>query len=358
MGLGLPMHSKHFITALCATTALLLTNCAEQSRMSNVAQLPIKLSPMLPKANLTGSIQIDGSSTVFPITEAIVKEFRKHNQKVKIDSNFSGTGGGFKKFCKGEINISTASRPILLKEMEACRQSGIAYIELPIGFDALTIVVNPKNSWANNITVSELKKLWEPTAERKVKTWKQVRASWPDRPIKLFGPGKNSGTYDYFTEVVTGQDIGSRSDYTASEDDNDLVQEVSKDPEAFGYFGFAYYEANQRKLKALAINNGQSIVSPSRESVEKAKYQPFSRPLFIYVNAKATQDKPEIRAFIDFYLTNSQKLVNSVGYISLPDEGYQLSFLHFQRGKVGTVFEGKPQPNLTIGQLLRKQAEF
>jgi phosphate transport system substrate-binding protein len=350
--------SIKYSTAVILASTLLLTGCGGQERTADSAQVPVQLTPRLPNPNLSGTVQIDGSSTVFPITEAIVKEFSKHNQKVKINSKFSGTGGGFKKFCKGETNISSASRPILLKEMEVCRQSGTAYIELPIGFDALTIVVNPKNSWANDITVAELKQLWEPAAQGKVKTWKQVRASWPARSIKLFGPGKNSGTYDYFTEVLTGKDAGSRSDYTASENDNDLVQGVSKDPEALGYFGFAYYEANQSKLKVLGVDDGQGAVLPSRETVEKTQYQPFSRPLFIYVNAKAAQDKPELQAFVNFYLTNSQKLVNSVGYIPLPEEGYRLSFLHFQRGKIGTVFGGTPQPNLTIGQLLRKQAAF
>jgi phosphate transport system substrate-binding protein len=352
------MNIKYATAVLLFASSLFLTGCGGQNQTAESAQIPVQLTPRLPNPSLTGTIQIDGSSTVFPITEAIVKEFSQHNQKVKINNKFSGTGGGFKKFCQGETNISSASRPILRKEMEACRQSGTAYIELPIGFDALTVVVNRQNNWANGITVIELKQLWEPAAQGKVKTWRQVRASWPARPIKLFGPGKDSGTYDYFAEVVTGKDAGSRSDYTASENDNDLVQGVSKDPEALGYFGFAYYESNRSKLKALGVDNGQGTVLPSRETVEKAQYQPFSRPLFIYVNSKAAQDKPEIRAFVDFYLTNSQRLVNSVGYIPLPEEGYRLSFLHFQRGKVGTVFGGTPQPNLTIGQLLRKQAAF
>ncbi|WP_404785401.1 PstS family phosphate ABC transporter substrate-binding protein [Altericista sp. CCNU0014] len=347
-----------FSSAILSAIGFLLAACGGPERVADSAQLPVQLTPQLPDASLTGTIQIDGSSTVFPITEAIVKAFKTHNQKVQIDSKFSGTGGGFKRFCKGETHISAASRPILEQEMEVCRQAGTAYIELPIGFDALTIVVNPQNSWAKDITVAELKRLWEPAAQGKVKTWRQVRSSWPATPVKLFGPGKDSGTYDYFTEVVVGKDGASRSDYTASENDNDLVAGVSKDPGALGYFGFAYFEANQSKLKVLGIDNGQGIVEPSRETVEKAQYQPLARPLFIYVNSKAAQDKPELRSFVNFYLSSGKKLVNAAGYIPLPEEGYRLSLLHFERGKVGTVFGGTPQPNLTIGQLLRKQAAF
>lgn len=345
-------------TVILGATALLLTACGGTERVADSAQLPVQLTPRLPDANLTGTLRIDGSSTVFPITEAIAKEFKTHNKTIQIESKFSGTGGGFKKFCKSETDISSASRPILTKEMEACRQAGTAYIELPIGFDALTIAVHPQNSWAEDITVAELKQLWEPAAQGKVKTWKQVRSSWPARPIKLFGAGKDSGTYDYFTEVIMGKDGASRSDYSSSEDDNDTVKGISQDPGAMGYFGFAYYEANPSKLKALAVNSGTGPVLPSRETVEKSQYQPLARPLFIYVNSKAAQDKPALRAFIDFYLTNSKELVNTVGYIPLPEEGYRLSVLHFQRGKVGTVFGGTPKPNLTIGQLLRKQAAF
>lgn len=310
-------------------------------------------------SSLAGNVRIDGSSTVFPITKAIAEEFRKTqtgNVQVKVD--FSGTGGGFEKFCAGKTDINNASRPILEKEMAACKRAGVAYIELPVAFDALTVAANPKNGWAKDITMAELQKIWEPAAEGKITTWQQIRPSWPNRPLKLFGPGKDSGTFDYFTAVTMGQDGASRSDYIASEDDNVLVQGVSKDPIALGYFGFAYYEENQGKLKALAVDNGQGPVMPSRQTVENAEYQPLSRPLFIYVNSKSAQDKPEVEAFVEFYLKNARQLVDDVGYIPLPEEGYHLSWIHFQRGKVGTVFSGQPQPNLTIGELLRKQAKF
>lgn len=343
--------------------AAALTGCGGQTQTTSSQQTQPQTTAVETVANAgsatKGTIQIDGSSTVYPITDAVAKKYReKRGEQTQINVQFSGTGGGFKKFCAGETDISNASRPILAKEMEACNQGGVRYIELPIAFDALTIVVNPQNTWAKDITIDELKKIWEPAAQGKVTNWKQVRAGYPDRSLKLFGPGTDSGTYDYFTEVVTGSDGGSRTDFTGSEDDEVIAQGVEKDANALGYFGYAYYEQHKVRLRALPVNSGKGIVEPSRETVEKAQYQPFSRPLFIYVNAKAAQEKPEIREFVTFYLENASSLVNSVGYVPLPDEGYRLSFVHFQRGKVGTVFEGTPQPNLTIAELLRKQAVF
>ena len=232
------------------------------------------------------------------------------------------------------------------------------YIELPIAFDALTVAVHPQNTWANNITIAELKKIWSPSAQGKITRWKQVRSSWPDRPLKLYGAGKDSGTFDYFTEAVVGTPRASRSDYTASEDDDVLVQEVSKDPNALGYFGFAYYEANLNKLKAVAVNNNKEAVLPSRQTVEKAQYQPLSRPLFIYVNVEAAQTKPAVKNFVDFYIKKAPTSVSSVGYVPIPAEAYHLDYVHFNRGKVGTVFAGEAQINLTISELLRKQAKF
>jgi phosphate transport system substrate-binding protein len=316
-----------------------------------------EVTPLMPTA---AGIQIDGSSTVFPITEAITKAYQATpaGKTVTIGSKFSGTGGGFKKFCAGETDISSASRPILKAELAACSQAGVRFIELPIAFDALTIVVNPQNTWAQDITVEELKKIWEPAAQGKITTWQQVRASYPNQPLKLFGPGKDSGTFDYFTEVTMGKDGGSRTDYTASEDDNQLVQGVENDPNALGYFGFAYYEREQQRLRALAVDGGKGAVLPSREAVEKAKYQPYARPLFIYVNVTSAQQRPGVQEFVDFYIKSAKTVVPTVGYIPLPDEGYHLTSVHFFRGKVGTVFEGVPQPNLTITELLRKQAVF
>jgi phosphate transport system substrate-binding protein len=309
-------------------------------------------------------IKIDGSSTVYPITNLVASEFQaaqvKANPKnqTKLEVAFSGTSGGFKKFCAGETDISDASRPILQDEMALCNQNNVRYIELPVAFDALTVVVNPQNTWAQDITVAELKKMWEPAAQGKITKWNQVRASWPDRPLNLYGAGKDSGTFDYFTEAIVGQSKASRTDYTASEDDNVLVKGVSQDPNALGYFGLAYYEANPNQLKALGVDNGKEPVLPSRQTVEKNQYQPLARPMFIYVNVQSAQNKPEVREFVDFYLQNAPTLVDDVGYVPLPDEGYHLAKVHFNRGKVGTVFDGQAELNLTLGELLRKQATF
>jgi phosphate transport system substrate-binding protein len=305
------------------------------------------------------SIKIDGSSTVYPITQAVAQEFKTSNKEpVDLSVNFSGTSGGFKKFCAGETDISNASRPIQAKEMEACRQAGVAYIELPIAFDALTVVTNPQNDWLKSLTTADLKKIWEPAAEKKITRWNQVRPDFPNSQIALFGPGKDSGTFDYFTEAIVGKVDSSRTDYTASEDDNVLVKGVSQNPNALGYFGLAYYESRAKDLKAVAIDSGKGAVLPSRQTLEAGQYQPLSRPLFIYINSSAAQKKPELKQFVEYYLEKAPQMVSSVGYVPLPEEGYYLTKIHFQRGKVGTVFDGKSEFNLTIGELLRKQATF
>ncbi len=303
-------------------------------------------------------IKIDGSSTVYPIAEAATKQFLSENPEplLEVKVNFSGTGGGFKKFCAGETDINGASRPIRKEEMEACDRAQVRYVELPIAFDALTVVVNRQNNWASSMTVQELKKIWSPTADQKILRWQQVRSSWPDRPLNLFGPGSDSGTFDYFTKAIISQAGASRKDYVSSEDDRTLVQGITQDPNALGYFGYAYYQENQNQLKAVAIDSGKGPVLPSPETVAGAIYQPLSRPLFIYVNYKAAQDNPALEEFVEFYLEKAPEIVKGVGYLPLPNEGYHLAKIHFQRGKAGTVFEGKPEFNLTIGELLRKQA--
>ena len=305
------------------------------------------------------SISIDGSSTVYPITQAVAEEFtttKSNAEKIKV--NFSGTGGGFKKFCVGETSINNASRPISAAEMKACKQAGVAYIELPIAFDAVTVVVNPQNNWLESITTEELKKIWEPAANQKITNWNQVRSDLPNKPLTLYGPGADSGTFDYFTEAIVGFPGESRTDYVASEDDNILVQGVSQDPNALGYFGLAYYESRANEMKAVAVDSGKGAVLPSRETVEAGEYQPLSRPLFIYVNSSAAQKNPALKEFVEFYLKKAPEIVSFVGYVPLPEEGYKLTQMHFQRGKVGTVFDGKSEFNLTIGELLRKQASF
>jgi phosphate transport system substrate-binding protein len=303
-------------------------------------------------------VKIDGSSTVYPITEAVAEEFQTMKKgAVKVTVGISGTGGGFKKFCRGETDISDASRPILAKEMEACKQAGIQYIELPVAYDALTVVVHPQNSWAKSMTVAELKKIWEPAAQGKIINWKQVNPAWPDVPLKLYGPGADSGTFDYFTEAVVQKAKSSRGDYTASEDDNVLVQGVSRDRGGLGYFGFAYYLENQKKLHAVAIDGGKGPVMPSPKTVEDGTYQPLSRPIFIYVNAKA-MDKPEVKEFVEFYLKNAPKLVKEVKYVPLPANAYTMALEHFHKRKLGTVFGGESEVGLKIEELLKREAKL
>ncbi len=269
-------------------------------------------------------VRIDGSSTVYPVTEAVAEDFQKaKKQQVKVTVGISGTGGGFKKFCRGEIDIADASRPILEKERENCKAAGIEYLELPVAFDALTVVVNPKNTFIKQLSIAEMKKMWEPAAQGKVTRWNQVNPAWPDQPMKLFGPGADSGTFDYFTEAVVGKSKSSRGDFTASEDDNVLVQGVSRDVNGLGYFGFAYYVENQDKLKAVAIVNekGQAV-APSMEAVEKGTYTPLARPIFIYVSAKSLA-KPEVKEFVEYYLANGAKLAKEVKYVPLPASAYR-----------------------------------
>jgi phosphate transport system substrate-binding protein len=305
-------------------------------------------------------IKIDGSSTVYPVTEAVAEEFQKAKKAaIKVTVGISGTGGGFKKFCRGETDISDASRPILLAEMEICRAAGIEYIELPVAYDAITIVVHHESDFLKSITVDELKRMWEPGAQGKISKWNQVNPSWPDLPLKLFGPGSDSGTFDYFTEAVVGKAKASRGDYTASEDDNVLVQGVSRDKGALGYFGFAYYAENEGKLKAVPVvaKPGAAAVLPSRKTVEEGTYVPLSRPIFIYIKAKSLE-KAEVREFVEYYLQNAAKLVNEVKYIPLPAEAYRTASEHVAKRKLGTVFGGTPEVGLKIEELLKREAKL
>ena len=301
---------------------------------------------------LSGSIAIDGSSTVFPITEAVAEEFRKEQRNVQVTVGIAGTGGGFQKFCNGETVISDASRPISNSEVQACAAKGIEYIELPVAYDGLAVVVNPQNNWASCITVAELKKLWEPAAQGTVTRWNQIRADWPNEPIKLFGPGTDSGTFDYFTEVINGKAKDSRGDYTPSEDDNVLVQGVAGDRYALGYFGLAYYEENKSRLKDVQVDGGKGggCVTPSQATVEGGTYSPLSRPLFIYVR-KSEAARPEVKAFVDFYLKNAATLAAEVGYVKFPDKFYTLVTARWTTGKVGTMY-ASAQPGATLEQLL------
>ena len=300
-------------------------------------------------------IKIDGSSTVYPITEAVAEEYQIAT-KVKVTVGISGTGGGFKKFCRGETDVQNASRPILKKEMDACKEAGIQYIELPVAYDGLTVVVNKNNDFVKSLTVEELKKMWEPSAQGKVKSWKQVNPAFPDTPLKLFGAGSDSGTFDYFTEAIVGKAKSSRGDYTASEDDNVLVQGVQSDKGGLGYFGFAYFEENEDKLKAVPIvaKKGAAAVMPTYESVKNGTYQPLARPLFIYVNATSAAFKPEVKAFINFYLDNAPTLVKEVKYIPLPANEYAAVGKHWKALKPGTGFDGTPEVGVKIEELLAR----
>ena len=304
-------------------------------------------------------IKIDGSSTVFPIAEAVAEEFQISKKgKVRVTVGIAGTGGGFKRFCRGETDISNASRPILKEEMEICRAAGIKYMELPVAFDALTVVVNPTNTWVKSLTVADLKKMWEPTAQGRVSQWSQVRSEWPAQPLMLFGPGADSGTFDYFTEAVNGKAKASRGDFTASEDDNTLVQGVENNKNALGYFGFAYYSAHKDKLRAVPIDNGKGKqVTPSIEAVIDGSYQPLSRPLFIYVRESAAQ-RPEVQEFIKFYLTEGANLAKEVGYVPLPPQAYVTTMKHFTDKKMGTVFGGVPEVGITIESLLAREGKL
>lgn len=305
-------------------------------------------------ASAQTTIKVDGSSTVFPITEAVAEEFQKSvGGKTQVTVGISGTGGGFKKFCRGETDVQDASRPILQKELNACKEAGITFLELPVAFDALTVVVNPKNDWAKTLTVAQLKLIWSPESQGKITSWNQVDPKFPALPLKLYGAGSDSGTFDYFTEAVNGKAKSTRSDYTASEDDNVLVQGVSNDKGAIGYFGMAYYTENQSRLKAVAVDNGKGGVLPSERTVMDGTYQPLSRPLFIYVSSKSLE-KPEVKAFVEFYLKNVPTLAREVKYVPLPESAYKIGMERVQKKLVGTAFEGKESIGGKIDDLMKK----
>ncbi|HYH55034.1 MAG TPA: PstS family phosphate ABC transporter substrate-binding protein, partial [Anseongella sp.] len=310
--------------------------------------------------SLTGKISIDGSSTVYPITEAVAEEFRAVERDVRVTVGVSGTGGGFKKFGRGETDISNASRPISSEEIALCKANGIEFIELPVAYDGLAVVINPANDFVDYLTVEELKKIWEPAAQGTITRWSQVREGWPDEPLNLYGAGVASGTYDYFTEAIVGKAKSSRGDYTASEDDNVLVQGIANDKNALGYFGLAYYLENSAKLKLVPIDdgnegNGAGPIAPSMETVSKGTYQPLARPEFIYINAESAK-REEMKAFVKFYLENAQELVEAVDYVPLEARAYELALQKFERGETGSVFgEGASIVGVSMVELLNKE---
>lgn len=330
-------------------------NIKSMAALLSLATLGLSAVPFAAQAQ---TVKVDGSSTVFPITEAVAEEFQIQKRgKVRVTVGIAGTGGGFKKFCRGETDISDASRPILAAEMEACRVAGIKYIELPIAYDALTIVVNPKATWIDQVTVAELKKMWEPAAQGSITKWSQVNPKWPNQPLKLFGPGSDSGTFDYFTEAVNGKAKSSRGDFTASEDDNVLVQGVTQDQYALGYFGYAYYAANTGKMKAVkVVNSSGQPVGPSEAAVLDGSYNPMSRPLFIYVNVDSMK-KAEVKDFVEFYLSNAAQMSKEVKYVPLAAAAYQTAKDHVKNGKLGTVFGGEAKVGLRVEDLLKMEAK-
>lgn len=302
------------------------------------------------------TVKVDGSSTVFPITEAVAEEFQKSKRgKVLVTVGISGTGGGFKKFCRGETDVQDASRPIKAKEVAKCEEKGIGYIELPVAYDAITLVVSKDNTWMKDITLAELKKVWEPAAQGKIKTWNQVRDGWPNKPIRLYGAGADSGTFDYFTEVVNGKSKASRSDYTSSEDDNTLVQGVSQDIYALGYVPFAYYENNTNKLTSVGIKQTvtSEAVKPSLANIATGAYTPFARPIFIYISTNSLK-KPEVDEFIAFYLKNAPELVKEVQYVPLSAKAYELATARFTGRKAGAPFAQLKDSSLDVEKVLAR----
>lgn len=294
---------------LLSTLSLLLTSCGGGEKRS---------------------IDIDGSSTVYPITEAIAEEYRTPHPRTRVTIGVSGTGGGFKKFARGQTDISDASRAITENEAKKCRENNIHFLELKVAFDGMAVLVNPENDWLDTITVKELKKIWRSEAQEKIERWDQVRPDWPHKDLNLYGPGVASGTYDYFTEAIVGESGASRGDFTASEDDNVLVQGISGDKYALGFFGLAYYEANHEMLKLVAVDNGKGGVYPALKTVKEGTYTPLSRPLYIYVSSKAVQ-KPGVVNFVNFYLNKAGEVVQDVGYIPLPDDVYKQQLEKFRQ---------------------------
>lgn len=300
-----------------------------------------------------GKIKIDGSSSVYPLTEAVAEEFREKTPDIKVMVGVSGTGGGFKKFLRGEIDISNASRPISKSEIEQAKKNGITFIEIPVSYDGMAIVVSPKNNFVDYITVAELKTMWSPESQGKITKWNQVRATWPDVPLNLYGAGTSSGTYDYFTLAINGKAKASRGDYTASEDDNILVHGVSSDPNSLGYFGLVYYEENKNKLKLVPVKatDDAEAIYPNDSTVQFGIYQPLTRPEFIYVNTEASK-KIYIQKFIKFYLENAEGLAKEIGYTPLPPQVYKLSYHRFMNGKAGSIFENRSIVGINLTEAL------
>jgi phosphate transport system substrate-binding protein len=332
------------VVGALAGTALIAVACGSGSATpgsgSTGAASTATVAPGV--AALTGTVQIDGSSTVHPLTEAVAEEFNGAVPRVQVPVGVSGTGGGFSRFCAGETDISNASRPIKTgadSESAKCEATGISYIELPVAYDGLSVVVHPSNNWAACMTVAELKTMWEPEAEGKIRRWNQIRPEWPDAPIELYGPGTDSGTFDYFTEAINGKSGAVRTDFTPSEDDNVLVQGVAGSPNAIGFFGLAYLEENSSIIKGVEIDGGGGCVAPTAQTVESGEYAPLSRALFVYVKTTAAE-RPEVAAFVDFYLAHAGALATDVGYVTFPPSFYEVIRARWEARETGSIFSG------------------
>ena len=325
--------------------------------------LPLALMWLLPlgvaQAATTAPLRIGGSSTVFPVMQAAVQAYQKAgaNRQVRFELKETGTSAGFRQFCSGQLFLANASRPISAKELKACAAKGVRFLELPIGFDAITVVVNPKNTWASRITTGELSRLWSQAAAGKVTRWSQVNLDWPDRPIRLCGPGKDSGTFDYFNKAINGNDKNSRADVFTSENDNDLVTCVAGNPDALGYFGYAYFQANSKRLRALSVAGGKGLAYPSPLSVQNESYVPLSRPLFIYFNDQALRSQPELRKFVTYTIQNGLKLVKQAGYIPMPSSTYRLVESKLYSHVLGSAFGGDLPVGFTTGQALQRSLD-
>jgi phosphate transport system substrate-binding protein len=306
-------------------------------------------------------VSVDGSSTVFPLSEAVAEEFQQESRDTRVTVASSGTGGGFQKFCNGEIQVAGASRPISPSEVQRCAAGRVEFVELPVAYDGLAVVVNPQNSWAESMTVAELRTLWAPEAQNRIRRWNQVRQGWPDEEIHLFGAGVDSGTYDYFTKAIVGREHASRGDYTSSEDDNVLVQGVATDRLALGFLPYAYVAENLERLRVVGVDdedagNGAGPIRPSPETVANGTYQPLSRPIFIYVSKRAL-DRPEVARFAEFYVENAAELAPDVGYVALPARAYTLDSERLRARTVGSIFGGEgSQVGVTVDQLLEREA--
>lgn len=331
-----------FAAILAVTGSLGLTGCGGGER------------PAGGEGDLQGQVSIDGSSTVFPITEAVAEEFMAAEPGVRVTVGVSGTGGGFSKFLRGETDINDASRPIKPSEAQLAEQNNIEYIELPVAFDGIAVVANPANDWVECLTVEELRNIWEPGSN--IDNWSQVREGFPSRPLNLFGAGTDSGTYDYFTEAIAGESGASRTDFSASEDDNVLVQGIAGDPNALGFFGLAYYEENAGRLKLLEVDGGDGCVAPDTETVGTGTYSPLARPIFIYVRSSAAEE-PTVERFVEFYLENAGALADEVGYVALSDEAYELALERFRNRTAGSIYgEEGGHVGVTVEEMLRRGA--